>query len=338
MSDKSGIEWTDASWNPVTGCSRVSAGCDHCYAVRATERLAHMGAARTRAKYAGLTVLNGRSYRHFNGTVRCHEDVLDIPLRWKRPRTIFVNSMSDLFHPDVPFKFIAKVFTTMGQANLHTYQILTKRPDRLVEFFNWNYPPEVMSRADAIADWLGCWPHVWIGTSIEDQPTADQRIPHLLACPAAVRFISYEPALGPVDFSKWMHADPDCRDGNLIDWIIVGGESGPAARPMHPDWARSIRDQCIAAARPFFFKQWGEWRPEASGECGTNPRPQIITIQHDGQITNCAVDVSSGRCSFATAGMTRVGRKRAGRTLDGRTWDEMPESHAEALSPQEVST
>jgi len=214
MADHSHIEWTDATWNPVTGCTKVSPGCQHCYAERMARRLQAMGVPR---------------YAH-GFRVTLHPDALALPLAWRKPRRIFVNSMSDLFHPAVPDAYIADVFHVMRQAPQHAFQVLTKRPER----------------AAALAPLLP-WPsHVWLGTSVESQHVV-ARIHHLQACPAAVRFLSCEPLLGPLP------ALP--LDG--IHWVIVGGESGPKARPMCPEWAVDIRDQCIAHQVPFFFKQWG---------------------------------------------------------------------------------
>ena len=351
---KTSIEWSDNVWNPVSGCTRVSAGCDNCYAVTMTKRLEAMG----QEKYAGLVNI-GKG--HFNGTVRCHEDALTIPLKAKKPRRWFVNSMSDLFHREVPFEFIDKVFAVMAVCPWHTFQILTKRPERMAEYFH--YRPG-MERAAAIAEagmeignirWrvggrimFGFeedrrvvddpgWPlpNVWLGTSVEDQATADERIPHLLRCPAAVRFLSCEPLLGPVDLHLGHIGKPGLiysgKDDlfNGLHWVIVGGESGPCARPMHPAWARSLRDQCVAASVPFFFKQWGEWLPghhytdehRKSDPCCTSSRFQ------------CAQRVGSGwSIGYPLAlevddedALYRVGKKKAGRILDGRTWDEFPE-------------
>ena len=278
MSTGSSIEWTDATWNPVVGCTRASAGCDHCYAVAMTHRLEGMG----QSKYAGLTVLNPRGERHFNGVVRTDEAALGIPLRWKKPRRVFVNSMSDLFHKDVPFEFIDRVFAVMNATAWrlpipedvtktkpwHTYQVLTKRPERMAEYLAsrmgkfklgkhplfqcrdifCGHGPDLMN-ASAVLQWP--MPNVWLGTSCENQAMADERVPHLLACPAAVRFLSCEPLLGPIDF-MW---DRSMRIG--LDWVIVGGESGHGARPMNPEWARSIRDQCFHNDVAFFMKQMG---------------------------------------------------------------------------------
>lgn len=214
MAGNSHIEWTDATWNPVTGCSKISPGCKHCYAERMARRLQAMG----QPNYA-----NG-----FEVTLQPH--MLELPLEWKRPRRIFVNSMSDLFHQEVPLSFIKKVFSVMRRANWHQYQLLTKRSERLLE----------------VSPLLTWEPHIWIGVSVENDDYTS-RIDDLRKTGADVKFLSLEPLLGPL------------RKLNLrgIDWVIVGGESGPGARPMNPDWVRDIRDQCIRANVPFFFKQWG---------------------------------------------------------------------------------
>jgi len=214
MAGNSHIEWTDATWNPVTGCSKVSPGCKHCYAERMAKRLQAMG----QPNYA-----NG-----FEVTLQPH--MLELPLEWKRPRRVFVNSMSDLFHKDVPLSFIKKVFSVMRRANWHQYQLLTKRSERLLE----------------VSPLLTWEPHIWIGVSVENDDYTS-RIDDLRKTGADVKFLSLEPLLGPL------------RKLNLrgIDWVIVGGESGPGARPMNPDWVRDIRDQCIRDNVPFFFNQWG---------------------------------------------------------------------------------
>lgn len=214
MAGNSHIEWTDATWNPVTGCSKVSPGCKHCYAERMAKRLQAMG----QPNYA-----NG-----FEVTLQAH--MLELPLEWKRPRRVFVNSMSDLFHKDVPLSFIKKVFSVMRRANWHQYQLLTKRSERLLE----------------VSPLLTWEPHIWIGVSVENDDYTS-RIDDLRKTGADVKFLSLEPLLGPL------------RKLNLrgMDWVIVGGESGPGARPMNPDWVREIRDQCVRANVPFFFKQWG---------------------------------------------------------------------------------
>lgn len=262
VSDKTAISWTDASWNPVVGCTRTAPGCDHCYAVRDGVRLQHLPA------YAG-TIADG----DWTGVVRCLPERLDQPLRWKRPRRIFVNSMSDLFHADVPDDFIEAVFSVMSVARQHTYQILTKRPQRMAQVVQrlwWDCngdvhlgrftAAELGTSADLVAP--ATTPNVWVGTSVESDRYAF-RADHLRATPAAVRFLSLEPLLGPLP----------SLDLTGIDWVIVGGESGPDARPMHPDWARDIRDRCVAAGIPFNFKQWGTWVPLQEFPVGSVPLP-----------------------------------------------------------------
>ena len=224
MADKSAIEWTDATWNPVTGCTKISAGCDNCYAARFAER------------WRGTP---GHPFEAgFDLTLR--PDRLEQPLRWKRPRRIFVNSMSDLFHKDVPASFVDQVFDVMWRANWHNFQVLTKRSSRMMDY--------VRGRHSLMPD------HVWLGVSVEEAKVK-RRIDVLRGTLARVRFLSVEPLIGPLG------------DLNLsgIHWVIVGGESGPGARRMHPDWVREIRDQCIAQDVPFFFKQWGGIRPKANG-------------------------------------------------------------------------
>lgn len=223
------IEWTDATWNPVAGCSIVSSGCSHCYAMEMARRLEAMGVE----KYAGLTRKSGKR-AVWNGTVREDPTALDIPRRWRKARKIFVNSMSDLFHEQVSEAFIGQVWRVMRETPQHNYQILTKRPDRMARIV-----------ASQIPDVL---PNVWLGTSVENAETAD-RISALRAAPAAIRFISFEPLIGSV--------------GNVdltsIDWAIVGGESGRSARPIKEEWIDDIHHQCARSGTVFFFKQWGTW-------------------------------------------------------------------------------
>lgn len=309
MSDGTKIEWTDATWNPVTGCAKVSQGCKNCYAERDWKRLSAMP----------QTVYFGRKFTD----VATHNDRLGQPLRWKRPRRIFVNSMSDLFHLDVPDDFIERVFAVMAHAKQHTFQVLTKRPDRMRHVARY------------IADINGRpLPNVWLGVSVEDQETADERIPILLDTPAAVRWISAEPLLGPINLHE------------RLDWVVAGGESGPNARPMHPDWLRSLRDQCNAAGVDFLFKQWGEWHTKAFlTSTGEPVFRQFDSFQH--WVNKARTWVNGGICldkngaelknggdmmrarnedRFPVTIMHRVGKRAAGRLLDGRTWDEYPEA------------
>ncbi len=309
MADRSQIEWTDATWNPVTGCSRVSKGCENCYAERlAATRL------RQHPSRAGLTDANGR----WNGEVRFNPQWLDWPLRAQRPRRIFVAAHGDLFHENVPDAWIDSIFAVMALSGRHVFQVLTKRPERMREYMHVGEG----RMAAAIMDWLAegpatpvpisprrrCdllriaeagrpwfnWPlpNVWLGVSAEDQPTADERTRYLLQTPSAVRWLSLEPLLGPLDLRQIrLPGELSTLDalaprrGHMeefgwprLDWVVAGGESGPRARPMEAAWARSLRDQCLCAGVPFFFKQWGGTTPAKSG----------------------------------------------GRLLDGRTWDMLP--------------
>ncbi|HEX2591620.1 MAG TPA: DUF5131 family protein [Rhizomicrobium sp.] len=223
------IEWTDATWNPVAGCSIVSAGCTHCYAMEMARRLEAMGVS----KYRGLTRKSGRR-TIWKGVVREDRDALQIPHQWRKPRKIFVNSMSDLFHEGVSDQFIKSVWRVMSDTPRHHYQILTKRPDRMMHF--------VKTELD------GVLPNVWLGTSVEDE-AASVRLDYLRQVPAAIRFISFEPLIGPV-------GRVDLTD---IDWAIVGGESGRSARPIKEAWIDEIYEQCQNAGTAFFFKQWGTW-------------------------------------------------------------------------------
>jgi protein gp37 len=369
MADHSHIEWTDATWNPVTGCSIVSPGCTNCYAMKlAGTRL------RNHPSRAGLTT-NSKAGPVWNGSVRFNEQWLTQPLEWRKPRMIFVCAHGDLFHEDVPDEWIDKVFAVMALAPQHTFQVLTKRAKRMRDYMA-NIEREALWM-NAVADlfeidcsllngrypimgqrnpWLPL-PNVWLGVSTERQQEADERIPLLLETPAAVRFISAEPLLGPIDLTKigkryagtvnalrgiwaslpmgetggraWIHTGvPVTR----LDWVIVGGESGPDSRPMHPDWARSLRDQCKAAGVPFFFKQWGAWAPrtreEAQGELRAGychpegrgakwPRPEGV-----GEYGPAWLEENG------FAHVARIGKKAAGRLLDGVEHNGMPERAA----------
>ncbi|OYZ15612.1 MAG: hypothetical protein B7Y35_05970 [Sphingomonadales bacterium 28-64-96] len=329
MSDNTKIEWADATVNYLNGCSVISAGCTNCYAMRL---------AGTRMKNdptrAGLTI-ETKAGPVWNGQVRANEKHLLQPLAWKRRRRIFWNAHGDLFHEAVPDAWIDRQFAVMALTPQHTHMVLTKRPERMRAYMtglgsNVSDGLRLAWRKNAIADaafdlrgssgpngerryppqhWPE-WPlpNVWLGTSVEDQRAADERIPHLLATPAAVRFLSCEPLLGPVDL--WMQ--PGSTIG--LHWVIAGGESGPGARPMHPDWARYLRDQCAAAGVAFHFKQWGEWAP-SDDRNGLTPTHWLDRL---GRLYNAADPAAEGR------GMVRPGKARAGRLLDGRTHDEFP--------------
>jgi protein gp37 len=275
MSAKSRIEWTNATWNPVVGCTKKSQGCKHCWAkeLHDLRHKAFMAGKKLPAQYA----------EPFE-TIQLMPERLEMPLHWKKPRKIFVNSTSDLFHEQVPFSFIEAVFLTMRAAPWHIYQILTKRPERMLAW---------LERYEGFAK---SWPaHIWMGVSVEDQKAADERIPHLLKLPAVVRFLSCGPLLGPVNLAPWI---------DELQLVIVEGESGAQARPMHVDWARSLRDQCQTDGVKFFFKQWGEWLPESQ-----------IAGQLYGRKYHRWEDGS---------GSLWVGKASAGHLLDGEEWREMP--------------
>jgi protein gp37 len=328
MSDKTEISWTDATWNPVVGCTKVSAGCDNCYAIRTAHRMTANPNPLVSQAYAG-TEAGGE----WTGKVNLLTDRLDQPLRWRKPRRIFVNAQSDLFHKDVPDEFIARVFAVMALTPRHTYQVLTKRHGRMRSLLRSdNFRPAVEDAMRGIVAayrteraWYAAWPlpNLWLGVSVEDQSTADLRMPALLDTPAAVRWISAEPLLGPVDLrgllqcfhcktthkfelcDRMSHPVPyGALSKRHVDWVVVGGESGPGARPMHPAWARTLRDQCAASGVPYFFKQWGEWAPEDQ-----TPEETVIPAQyrHDD-----------------STGCMRLGRRASGDLLDGVLHHEWP--------------
>lgn len=383
------IEWTGETWNPVVGCSLASPGCTNCYAMDFAGK--RLDGNPSSPHYAGTTtVVNGK--RVWTGKVaRAPEKKLLDPLRRRKPTTYFVNSMGDLFHEDVPDDWIDRVFAVMALCPQHTFQVLTKRSARMRDYVSsvaakWcivdGRTPCV--RIDEAMDRLApdhwCdrelkeWPlpNVWLGVSCEDQRRAEERIPDLLLTPAAVRFVSAEPLLWPIDPKRWLPTmrqgrrpdgttdlsphfymtrceycgwagsselcggyDDDIRcaacnrsirgdDLPKLDWIIVGGESGPNARPMHPDWARSIRDQCMAAGVPFFFKQWGEWLP-------VSIEPDESAAVYDatrGKDDFRRIDRKRGVEAMRGQAFAEVGKARAGRLLDGREWNEMPAASA----------
>jgi Bacteriophage protein gp37 len=315
----------------VTGCTKVSPGCDNCYASTFAERW------------------RGTAGHHFeNGfDITLRPERLRLPMTWRTPRRIFLDSMSDLFHTDIPDDYIAQVFAVMALTPQHTYQVLTKRHGRMKALlshpFFWHLVAE-QGREHFIGcqeDWLAVGamlggdplPNVWLGVSVEDQKWADLRIPALLETPAAVRFLSCEPLVGPVDLKRavipmgserghgltasYVHAGGCCqRRFHSIDWVIVGGESGPGARPMHPQWARSLRDQCEWADVPFFLKQWGAHAPEDHG----HDRGAVALIDTQGHSWN---DREALAPKDAVR-MRRVGKKNAGRLLDGQHHDAVP--------------
>ena len=278
------IEWATKVWNPVTGCSKVSPGCAHCYAEVIAKRF--------------------WGDRKFTD-VQCHRERLEHPRHWRKPQRIFVNSMSDLFHDDVPINFIHEVWDVMKSCPQHTFMILTKRPERMKIVLEKIYSWQRFGHA------LGFWRHVWLGVTVENQEMANERIPILLQIPASIRIVCCEPLLGPIILRRKAIDEREMVQAALmgrldeysrpvergIDWVICGGESGHGARFMQPNWVKSIRDQCLKAGVPFFFKQWGEFIPD-------NQDPEV-GIGKDWQ-------------------GIRVGKKAAGRLLDGREWNEFP--------------
>jgi len=299
-----GISWTDYSWNPIRGCSRVSRGCEHCYAEKIAARFSDDGvnphdksgqSDEISQPFAGFAERTTSGPR-WTGKVELIEHKLTEPLHrpsWRGKR-VFVNSMSDLFHEKLSDDDVSAVYAVMALCPEVTFQVLTKRPKRMAEWVRYTHPNEIWDRAQH--DWTEeisnrPWPlpNVHLGVSVEGQEHWVPRVRALCETPAAVRFVSYEPALGPLGEMPYL---------NLLDWLIAGGESGPGARPAHPDWFRKVRDQCAAAGVPFFFKQWGEWAPVGT----PHPRPAPV-------------------CSM---GVVNVGKKRAGSLLDGKEHKEFP--------------
>lgn len=314
---KSNIEWTEKTWNPLAGCTRVSEGCDNCYAAGMALRLEAMALKDIesgkdpggKSKYVGIATRTAGGRAAFNGVINLDEDAITAPTTWYKPAVVFVNSMSDLFHKDVPDEFLDRIFLVMRGADWHTFQVLTKRPERMKEYINSRWVSLGLAQAK----------HIWLGTSIENQATADVRLPALVNTRAHVRFVSAEPLLGAVDLSHWLQA---------IHWVIVGGESGSQARPMHINWARAVRDQCQAEGTKFFFKQWGEW--VKVGESNMMPLNQLGKLKFmrpDGSFLN-----KGDFLDASMIGVWRAGKKAAGRLLDGREWNEMPGKEGQWLS------
>jgi len=336
---KTSIEWTEHSWPVINGCRRISEGCRNCYA----ERLTATRLSRT-PKYEGLAVF-GQNGPRWTGKVRLWEKHLDMPIRLRKPSKIFVCDMGDLFYEEVADEAIAAVFGVMLLAQHHTFQVLTKRPDRMRAFmrtatvdecigtacrFGVGFPPgyskhvskEMRAQGrDPKSDEWASWPprHVWLGVSVENQATADDRISVLLETPAAIRWISAEPLLASVGLFAFLKTP--LRDLSLralrspdmpgLDWVVVGGESGPDARPMRAEWVRTIRDQCAAAGVAFFFKQWGEHVEVAGYRAGDDGRVMFDAKRRP------LVDVDGHQ-------FVRMGKKEAGRQIDGNTYSEFP--------------
>lgn len=354
------IQWTEETWNPIAGCSVVSPGCTNCYAMRRmAPRLSHNPAT---PHYAGTVKktkggqeassakgARGNGQYVWTGKIGIAADTAFLkPLRTKKPTMFFVNSMSDLFHENVPDEVIDRIFAVMALCPQHTFQVLTKRSKRMRIFMDWftGGTPHI----DRIKDLMwriserrtdhihGGWPlpNVWLGVSVEDQARAEERIPDLLATPAAIRFISAEPLLGPVDLIKGLSATGGASLASspstaasatpCLDWVIVGGESGKGARPMHPDWARSIRDQCASAGVPFFFKQWGDWEIALDRDYDDPDFRRDYTNDYVDHGKSKWLNLAGG-CGFHGERfhvMRKVGTKRAGRLLDGVEHNAMP--------------
>lgn len=344
------IEWTDATWNPTRGCNRQSAGCANCYAEQQAMRIVRMdrgrGVPEGQGSYDGLVRMTSQGPR-WTGEVREVHAALDWPLRQRKPLRIFVNSMGDLFHPGVTVEFIALVFAFMAYARQHTFQILTKFPDRMAEVLTSDEFAEEFESACAVARYdaeeilaargefgvherrrddirafepllpLG---NVQLGASAENQAALDMRLSALLQTPAAVRFLSLEPLLGAVRIPPELLArivGTSQHGQRFLDWIIVGGESGHRARPVHPAWVRELRDQCTAAGVPFFFKQWGQWLPATAERRITG---MVLVLEGAGPFAK------EPRWHGFEDGqrVARVGKKAAGRKLDGREWSQFP--------------
>ena len=332
---KTKIPWAEYVWNPFAGCSPVSEGCRNCYADG-------LHTQRHEAFLNGKIV--PKQYEKPFSKIQFLKQRLEEPLHWKKPRTVFVNSMSDLFHEDVQEEWIIEILKVIEQCPQHIFMVLTKRPERMRKLFK------------DVRDHFEPWPlpNLWLGVSVEDQKSANKRIPDLLRTPAVKRFSSCEPLLGPVDLT-WVNYDdvtlinsltsyhgfptPHQKGTLKLDWVICGGESGQNARPMHPDWVRSVRDQCQEAGTPFFFKQWGEWIVPFDGEracrvCGCTDQWACLGI------FDACYWIEEDLCSHCVGKPEpvgdravkyfRAGKKAAGNILDGRVWEEYPEINREA--------
>lgn len=370
MADRTPIEWTDATWNVINGCSVVSPGCTNCYAMRlAGTRF------RNHPTREGLTT-DTKAGPVWNGQVRIVENVVFEPLRWARPRRIFVCAHGDLFHEAVSDKVLDTLFAIMALARQHIFQVLTKRPERMRRYLSdqptrrraWEdnailFRPDLEARARSIPPVL---PNVWLGVSAEDHARADERIPILLDTPAAVRWLSAEPLLGPIDLTfissgpslvyqplRGARFDPmapphygdDEEVTARLDWIVAGGESGPGARPMHPDWVRRLRDQCAKAGVPFLFKQWGDWgpvcdvdtdalddklyhpAPKGNPDATRRPKTAQLVLHHSGERFEGrrAYDRDAFAAGSGAMLMFNIGKKLAGRRLGGVIHDGFPD-------------
>ena len=362
------IEWTEDTWNPTIGCSKVSAGCKNCYAINTAWIRMGNPNPKMQAKFHDTVYRTEGGALNWTGNINLGHDALTIPIRKKKATLYFVNSMSDVFHPNVPEDWQDEIFAVMAICGQHTFQLLTKHPDNMLAYLRGNWRERVMEKlavvyreqskalfdiceaAQFILQHNTHLPNIWLGVSVEHQAAADERIPLLLQCPAEVRFLSCEPLLGAVDIWKWLKPKKFCnkcgfmgrnyyKQGALdglhtncnyqaydvsdrqtdIHWVIVGGESGPDARPMFPAWAQSLRDQCAAAGVAFFFKQWGEWVPIE--HWGDSKVLNKLYMWADG---HTATDVFHRAGEGTGQIMAKVGKKRAGNLLDFTEYKEMP--------------
>jgi protein gp37 len=338
------IQWTEATWNVCVGCTKISAGCQNCYALRMAVRLAHNPKIpkKDRERYRS-TISETKSGWEWSGKVALFEDRLEQPKSWRKPRMVFLCSMSDICHEDVPAWFIEATFNAMlwndqnggDYGQKHIFQVLTKRPERLANLLSGNVWRPCVHGALPVGP-AGPIPNgglperIWVGITAEDQKALDDRAYHLWRIPAKMTWISHEPALGPLDLSarygEGQPDDPPAPISEWIKWVVTGGESGPGARPMSPDVARSMRNQCAAAGVPWFFKQWGEWR-----ECdspadwqGEDPRRYAIRWVHTNGETFGPVEGERFQPCNSARRMVRLGKKSAGNLLDGKAYQAFP--------------
>ena len=368
------IEWTNETWNPIIGCSKISPGCDNCYAEKMAYRLSEIERSKMinkGSKPSSMPYNHVIGKKKWTGKTHLVEDALEKPSRWKKPRMIFVCSMGDLFHESIPLEWIDQVMAIIGLSSQHTFQILTKRPERMYEyyqsrefgfidggekeavlfakqlkevqrnagwFWDYSYDNDGIKDFDLIYEGKLPLPNLWLGVTAENQEQADKRIPLLLQIPATVRFVSCEPLLNNINISPLLGEMPGGQRG--LDWVIAGGESGNKARPMHPDWVRSIRDQCKTANVPFFFKQWGKWRPEFKSKL--NERTCIVCGCTDFNACEggCSwIEISNMEDICSNCGHYKVrkfndnllafaiGKKKSGRKLDGIEYNEFPKTN-----------
>lgn len=376
MSINSAIEWTQRTWNCLVGCTKKSKGCMNCYAIRVAWRLMHNPNPKIAKKYEGTVAKDSAGNLNWTGRINFDEDALLLPLQWRKPSMIFVNSESDLFHKNVKDEWLDQIFAVMALCQQHTFQVLTKEPERMRAYMQAGRDRVVsymLNKARAgvngWADWIDgraarhkCWiekfdehvgwplSNLWAGVSVEDQKTADERISLLLQTPAAVRWISAEPLLSEVDLFDYLHhfrcdecgatdtespgdsqafefcADDFISEVEGVDWVVCGGESGPGARPMHPDWVRKVRDDCVAAGVPFFFKQQGAWstaKPSTFSRLSKNRwSHESVTFRADGSRYNPTQPGDLMLSDMVT--MYRTNKHAAGRLLDGQEWNQFP--------------